>query len=102
MTTKRKNRHYTDEFKRKAVARVAAGEKLSAIVKELKIQKSMLNGWRNKFGAEKKEDSQVKDGDDTKYQACHHLSHAIEAMNGRRIKRGRALVELALYTLTGE
>ena len=40
-------RHFTDEFKREAVALVSSGRPLSRIASELGISASMLRNWRN-------------------------------------------------------
>ena len=43
-------RHFTDEFKREAVAMVSSGRPLSRIASELGISASMLRNWRNGSG----------------------------------------------------
>jgi transposase-like protein len=44
-------RHFTDEFKREAVALlVSSGRRLSRIASELGISPSMLRNWRNGSG----------------------------------------------------
>ena len=51
----KKNRHYSDETKEIARARVAAGEAISRVSKDMGISKSTLHGW---ITAEDKERSQ--------------------------------------------
>jgi transposase len=43
-------RHFTDEFKREAVALLSSGRPLSRIASELGISASMLRNWRNGGG----------------------------------------------------
>ena len=40
-------RHFTDEFKREAVALLVSGRPLTRIASELGISASMLRNWRN-------------------------------------------------------
>ena len=44
-------RSFTDEFKQNAVQRVMAGEKLSAVARDLGVNPNNLYFWKNSFAA---------------------------------------------------
>ena len=44
-------RSFTDEFKQNAVQRVMAGEKLSAVARDLGVNPNNLYSWKNSFAA---------------------------------------------------
>ena len=46
---KKNYRHFTREFKVAAVARMEAGENISALGRELKVSRSVINRWRDAF-----------------------------------------------------
>jgi transposase len=45
---RRKNAHYTEEFRRQAVTRMKESENLSALARELGISKRLLYDWRDR------------------------------------------------------
>jgi transposase-like protein len=56
----KKNKKYTDDFKRRAVARMANGVKATVICKDMKITSGQLYTWRAKFAASVKGGGMVK------------------------------------------
>lgn len=53
MAAKRITRHHTDEFRKAAVARLAAGENNVAVAKDLGITSSLLSEWKRKIDSGK-------------------------------------------------
>jgi transposase-like protein len=51
---------YTEEFKKAAIARVAAGEMRKAVATDLKIAASLITSWRNKIEGTKKKKKKTK------------------------------------------
>jgi transposase-like protein len=109
MTKGTKIKKRTDEFKRKMVERMIAGEKVKDLAKEIGAVESLFYTWKKKYGGkpEKKEQKEKPSNVDMSGRikdVTIYLRHAVAEMEKKKVKRGRyhVLVELALYTLVGE
>jgi transposase-like protein len=75
---------YTEEFKKAAIARVAAGEMRKAVATDLKIASSLITSWRNKIEGTKK-----------KKTGARKYDPAVRAKAMTRIAAGEKASEIA-------
>jgi len=95
-----KKKHYTLDFKRRAVARLTNGEKPTEVAAKLKIADSMLYNWRKKLQlSEFKQKKPPQSTGDVK-SAIVYLNHAKEEMTNE-LKTGKLkkLSKSNLYAL---
>jgi transposase-like protein len=100
---------FTEDVKRKMVARLNAGETGVALGKELGVSPGAVAYWRQSLTG--KEAKGAKESPTAKAvaaigvkDAIGFLKHALDEMDGKGVKRSRhrALVELAYFSLLGE
>jgi transposase-like protein len=88
-------------MKRKALERLASGEKASAIAKSLKVHQSMIYQWRKRLnGASKDESAKPTTNGSNTRDAIVYLRHAKVAMTEElRSGKSKNLSKSNLYAL---
>ena len=108
MTTKKKHAKYSDEFRTKALGRIADGkESMAAVAKDLKIHESLIYGWRKARMEKPDSPTKASNGANLKdaiillQKAKDSMTKDLKAGRIKTFSRSQLLTLMALDSLTG-